>query len=130
MADLDTLKAKYQAVIDLGKARGVSWKNVHLEDEKLLLRGAAPSTAIQNEVWDRIKQIDATYADLIVDLSIDGRLPVLSRIHVVVAGDTLSKIARQAYGDTGLYRKIFEANTDQLQDPNKIKVGQKLVIPS
>jgi nucleoid-associated protein YgaU len=130
LADLDALKAKYQAVIDLGKARGVSWKNVHLENEKLLLRGAAPSTAIKDEVWDRIKQVDATYADLTADLSVDGSLPVPSRIYVVVAGDTLSRIAKHCYGDAGLYRKIFEANTDQLQSPDKIKVGQKLVVPS
>jgi LysM repeat protein len=130
MADLDTLKAKYLAVIELGRTRGVSWKNVHLENDTLLLRGSAPTAAIKNEIWDLIKQIDATYADLTADLSVDGRLPVLSRIHVVVKGDTLSRIARHFYGDSGLYRKIFEANTNQLTDPDKIKPGQKLVIPN
>jgi LysM repeat protein len=130
MADLDTLKAKYRTVIDLGTARGVSWKNVQLENDTLLLRGSAPTPAIQKEIWDLIKQIDATYADLTADLSVDGRLPVLSRIHVVVKGETLSRIARHFYGDSGLYRKIFEANTHQLDDPGKIKPGQKLVIPN
>jgi LysM repeat protein len=130
MADLDTLKAKYQTVIDLGKARGVSWKNVHLENDTLLLRGSTPSAAIQNELWDLIKQVDPVYADLTADLSVDGRLPVPSRIHVVVKGETLSRIARHHYGDSGLYRKIFEANTHQLDDPAKIKPGQKLVIPN
>jgi nucleoid-associated protein YgaU len=47
----------------------------------------------------------------------------------VVAGDTLSKIAEKYYGDPSLYPQIFEANRDQLDDPNKIKVGQKLRIP-
>jgi nucleoid-associated protein YgaU len=130
MADLDTLKAKYQAVIDLGKARGVSWKNVHLENDTLLLRGSAPSSAVESEIWDSIKQIDPTYADLTADLSIDGRLPVPSRMYRVVAGDTLSKIAKHFYGDSGLARKIFEANTHLLDDPKKIKPGQKLVIPN
>jgi nucleoid-associated protein YgaU len=130
MADLDTLKAKYQPVIELGKARGVAWKNVHLENDTLLLRGSAPTSAIKNEIWDLIKQIDATYADLTADLTIDGRLPVPSQMYVVVAGDTLSRIAKHFYGDSGLYRKIFEANTNQLVDPDKIKPGQKLVIPN
>lgn len=49
--------------------------------------------------------------------------------HEVVAGDTLSKIAEKYYGDASLYPQIFEANRDQLDDPNKIKVGQKLRIP-
>jgi len=44
-------------------------------------------------------------------------------------GDTLWKIAENFYGDGKLYKKIFEANTDILKDPNKIQIGQKLRIP-
>ena len=58
MADLDALKKKYGAVIDYGQKRGVSWKNVHLEKEKLLIRGAAPNDAVKNEVWIKIKDIE------------------------------------------------------------------------
>jgi nucleoid-associated protein YgaU len=47
----------------------------------------------------------------------------------VTAGETLSKIARKYYGDASLYMQIFEANRDQLKDPDLIKVGQKLRIP-
>jgi len=47
----------------------------------------------------------------------------------VKKGDTLWKIAKQFYGDGSLYPEIFKANTDQLKDPDKIKVGQKLRIP-
>ena len=52
-----------------------------------------------------------------------------SQWHVVQPGDTLSKIAVHYYGDATLYPKIFDANRDQLTDPNKIRVGQKLRIP-
>jgi nucleoid-associated protein YgaU len=51
------------------------------------------------------------------------------RTHDVVAGDTLSAIAKRYYGDASKYHRIFEANRDQLSDPDKIKVGQKLKIP-
>jgi nucleoid-associated protein YgaU len=131
MASLEQLKAKYQSVIDLGKTRGVSWKNVHLEGDKLVIRGAAPNEGIKNEVWSAIKKIDAQYADLSVDISIDASLPVPAseRIYEVVSGDSLSKIAKQFYGDAAKYPKIFEANRDQLKDPNVIKPGQKLKIP-
>jgi nucleoid-associated protein YgaU len=47
----------------------------------------------------------------------------------VKAGEALSKIAVQYYGDASLYTKIFEANKDVLKDPNMIRVGQKLRIP-
>ncbi len=129
MANLETLKAKYQSAIDLGKELGVSWKNVHVENEKLLLRGAAPNGEIKNQVWDQIKKVDAAYADLTADIAIDASLPVPTRTYTVKSGDTLSKIAKEFYGDAGQYMKIFKANGDQLSDPDKIKVGQELVIP-
>ena len=47
----------------------------------------------------------------------------------VKSGDTLSKIAKEAYGDANAYMKIFEANKDQLSDPDKIKPGQVLKLP-
>jgi uncharacterized protein (UPF0276 family) len=129
MPSFEDLKAKYQPVIDLAKARGVHLKNVHLEKDKLLIRGDAPSQAIKNEVWDKIKVVDAAHADLAADIGIDASLPVLARIHTVASGETLSKIAKQYYGDAGKYMKIFEANQDQLKDPDRIQVGQKLKVP-
>ena len=144
MANLEQLKAKYQSVIDLGKTRGVSWKNVHLENEKLLIRGAAPNDSIKNELWNAIKAIDPQFGDLTADITIDPSLPVPAaaasaaaaapaakepRVYEVVAGDSLSKIAKRFYGDASKYPKIFEANRDQLKDPDVIQPGQKLKIP-
>ena len=50
-------------------------------------------------------------------------------IHEVIAGDTLSGLAKTYYGNASLYMTIFEANRDILDDPNLIKIGQKLRIP-
>lgn len=55
--------------------------------------------------------------------------PPASRFHTVREGDTLSKIAREAYGDPNRYREIFEANRPLLSDPNKIYPGQMLRLP-
>ena len=51
------------------------------------------------------------------------------RTYTVKAGDTLSKIAKEHLGDANAYMKIFNANKDQLSDPDKIKPGQVLKIP-
>lgn len=49
--------------------------------------------------------------------------------HTVKRGDTLSKLAREFYGNAGLYPRIFEANRHLLSDPNRIVTGQVLRIP-
>ena len=49
--------------------------------------------------------------------------------YTVKSGDSLSKIAKQLYGDANSWHKIHQANLDQIKDPNLIHPGQKLVIP-
>ncbi|RJG00777.1 peptidoglycan-binding protein LysM [Noviherbaspirillum sedimenti] len=52
-----------------------------------------------------------------------------SQWYTVQSGDTLSKIARQFYGDPNKYMLIFESNRPMLSDPDKIYPGQMLRIP-
>lgn len=52
-----------------------------------------------------------------------------SQFYTVVKGDTLSKIAKQFYGDANAYMAIFEANKPMLSHPDKIYPGQNLRIP-
>lgn len=56
--------------------------------------------------------------------------PPEPQMHVVVKGETLSKIAKEYYGDAMKYPVIFEANKPMLTDPDKIYVGQVLRIPA
>jgi nucleoid-associated protein YgaU len=51
------------------------------------------------------------------------------RKYTVKSGDTLSKIAKEFYGDASKYKEIFNANRDQLDNPDRIKPGQELTIP-
>ena len=53
-----------------------------------------------------------------------------SRTYTVQKGDTLSKIAKEMYGDANKYPAIFEANKPMLKDPDKIYPGQVLRIPA
>jgi nucleoid-associated protein YgaU len=50
--------------------------------------------------------------------------------YTVQKGDSLSKIARDQYGDGGKWKAIFEANRDQITNPDLIHPGQVLKIPS
>lgn len=51
------------------------------------------------------------------------------RSYTVVAGDSLSKIAKKLYGDAKKWRRIYDANRDSIADPDLIHPGQKLKIP-
>lgn len=54
----------------------------------------------------------------------------VQKLHTVVAGDTLSKIAKKEYGNAKRWRVIFEANQDILKNPDLIHPGQVLKIPT
>ena len=133
MGALEQLKQKYAGVLEMIQDRNVRLDNLHVEGEKLILKGAAPNQDVKNEVWNAIKAVDSSFSDLACDLSIDPSLPApasRARKYTVQAGDSLSKIANQMYGDANQYMRIFKANMDKLTDPNKIQVGQELHIPS
>jgi nucleoid-associated protein YgaU len=51
------------------------------------------------------------------------------RDYTIKSGDSLSKIAKEFYGNAGDWQKIFQANKDKIKDPNMIYPGQKIIIP-
>ena len=71
MDQLAQLKLKYQSVLNYIAVNGVRLSNLHVENGKLLIRGAAGTEDIKNDVWNQIKLVDTGWdADLVCDLSI------------------------------------------------------------
>jgi nucleoid-associated protein YgaU len=114
-------------------------QNLHIEGDKLFIRGTAPNEQAKNEVWDQIKLVDPTYSDITADITVEapqqraaavGGVPTGGQTYTVKSGDTLSKISQQFYGSSSEYMRIFYANRDKLSDPDKIQAGQQLIIPS
>lgn len=134
---LEQLKLKYQSVLNLMNTLGVQLQNLHVQDNKLVIRGEAKTKDDVNKVWNQIKLVNKDYKlDLMAEITFRSDAPAAKpqnaptlRIHKVVAGDTLSKIARKYYGNAGEYMKIFNANKDKLKDPDKIFPDQELIIP-
>lgn len=136
----DQLKMKYQSVLSEVERQQVQLHNLHLQDNKLFIKGTAPSDDAKNKVWEQIKLVDPNWQnDLIADFSVDqsramgaaagGGQGQTNQTYTVKAGDNLSKISKQFYGDPNEYMRIFYANRDKLNDPDKIQVGQQLNIP-
>jgi len=134
------LKTKYQSVLNELDRDQVRLHNLHVQDNKLFIKGTAPSDEAKNKVWEQIKLVDANYStDLTADIDVDTSQAVgaaagggqgqAGETYTVKAGDNLSRISKQFYGDADEYMRIFYANRDKLRDPDKIQVGQQLTIP-
>lgn len=134
------LRDKYQTALNVLDQQQVQLTNLHVQDDKLYVRGIAPSEQAANSFWDQVKLIDPGYSDLSADISVresaaqgmaagGGGGSQGGQSYTVKSGDTLSKISTQFYGDSDEYMRIFYANRDKLKDPNMIQVGQELSIP-
>jgi nucleoid-associated protein YgaU len=136
MDRFEELKSKYQSVLRLIEQKKLRMHNLHVQDNKLFIKASAGTEALKNAIWDQIKLVDPGYGDLTCDILIDPGIapkePAASEMktYTVQPGDSLSKIAKQFYGNANAYMKIFDANKDQLADPNKIQIGQVLKIPN
>jgi hypothetical protein len=127
MADLATLQQKYEPVlkaIDRFTPEGATLQDVSLEGDKLHVKATLPSQVALNFVWDQIKKVDASFADLHHELMNTGGE---TQPYTVKPGDMLSKIAQHFYGDGNLYPLIVKSNT--ISNPDALKAGEKLEIP-
>ena len=136
----DQRKLKYQSVLNEVERQQVQLQNLHVQDNKLFIKGIAPSDEAKNRIWEQIKLVDQNWQnDIIADFSVDqsramgaaagGGQGQQGQTYTVKPGDNLSKISKQFYGDPNEYMRIFYANRDKLNDPDKIQVGQQLNIP-
>jgi nucleoid-associated protein YgaU len=135
----DELKQKYGTVLNVADQEHIQFQNLHVQDNKLFIRGVAPSEEAKNKFWDQIKLVNPSGDDITADISVAEQQAQAATVgggsqnaqtYTVKSGDTLSKISKQFYGDANEYMRIFYANRDKLKDPDKIQVGQELNIPS
>ncbi|HEY7161289.1 MAG TPA: LysM peptidoglycan-binding domain-containing protein [Acidobacteriota bacterium] len=148
---LQQLKEKYVSVLHVINQEDLQVEKMHVESDKLFIRAKAPSDQAKNRFWDAVKKVDPSFKDLHAEINVvpqapqaksapahqapvtpvSGTAPAAPKeqTYTVVKGDTLSKISKEFYGNANAYMKIFNANKDQLSDPDKIQVGQVLRIP-
>lgn len=110
---------------------GVENLQVQVEDGRAILSGKASSAeALEKAVLmagnvQGIETIDAEGVTIADGSAVAGD----DQFYTIEKGDTLWKIAEQAYGNGSKYQKIFEANREVIKDPDKIYPGQKIRIP-
>jgi nucleoid-associated protein YgaU len=111
-------------VQDLGLA--VEDLSVRVDDDLVTVNGVAASQADREKVVLAVGNTDGI-------ARVDDQMEVAgpkATYYTVVSGDSLSKIAKEQYGDPMKYPVIFEANRPMLEHPDKIYPGQVLRIPA
>ncbi len=124
------LRDKYAYAIST--AKGKFDGSAQEENGKLHFVGSVKTEEEKNEIWNAIKTIPDWKNDIIADIKVTGggtAAASSSKTYTVRAGDTLSKIAKDHLGNANAYMKIYEANRDQLSNPDLIKPGQVLKLP-
>jgi nucleoid-associated protein YgaU len=120
------LKDKYQAVVNTANGNGVTNLSVVEQDNVLYITGTAPTNQAKDAIWDVYESIDPEMraGDLVLNISVDQSAP---ETYEVKPGDNLSKIAKKYSGIS--WKDIYEANKDQIKNPDLIHPGQVLKIP-
>jgi nucleoid-associated protein YgaU len=128
--DVMGLRDKYSYAVQTAKDLRMQGSAEEREG-KLYFKGTTQSQDEANKIWDAIKTIPDWKNEVVADIKATGggASAGSSQTYTVKAGDTLSKIAKEHLGDANAYMDIFNANKDQLRDPDKIKPGQVLKIP-
>lgn len=119
------LEQKYQELINTAKTSGTQNLQVREQNNVLYIDGQVSSEEEKQKLWDLYNKIDPDYraGDLVMNLTIKDGGPIE---YEVVKGDSLSKIG-QKFGIA--WKEIYEANRNQIKNPDLIQPGWKLKIP-
>ena len=121
------LMEKYSDLFALANQIGLKNPDVKEDAGKLTIAGQTEYQLDANRLWDNIKTHPGWENEIVAN--IQAQRSDVFGVHTVVAGDTLSKIAKAYLGDARRYMEIFNANKDVLTDPDKLKPGMVLKLP-
>ena len=96
----------------------------------LTISGSMPTKYAVNQVWDKVKEIDPGLSAGYLSLNLTATRNDIYGEYEVKSGDNLSAIASKVTHGKLTFQQIFDANKDQLKDPDRIQPGQKLKIPN
>jgi nucleoid-associated protein YgaU len=124
--------AKHQATLEAARRQAAEAKARAAEEKVKAAEKAAAEAKAQAARLERDKKLAEAATRREESLArlrrqAEERKP---RVYVVKSGDSLSKIAKEVLGDASRWPEIFEANKDQIKDPNLIYPGQELYLPS
>ncbi len=115
-------------MLDLATKLGVKLINVAEEGGKLKVKGTSTYQLEKDLVWNKIRAFSGWENEVAADIAVEKK--DIFGIYTVQPGDTLSKLAKQHFGNAHRYMDIFNINKDVLNNPDMIKVGQQIKLPN
>ena len=134
------LREKYNHAIQTAKSLHMQG-GAEEREGKLYFNGTVNSIEEKNQIWNALKTVPSWEKEIVADIKVKAPAPQAAPAaeakappqqivsYTVQSGDTLSGIAKKFLGNASDYMEIFNANRDQLSDPDKIQPGQVLKIP-
>jgi nucleoid-associated protein YgaU len=133
------LREKYNHAVQTAKQLRMEG-SAEERNGKLYFNGTVNSEDEKNQIWNALKTVPDWPKDVIADIKVrllatrpaapqPASAPAAATTYTVQQGDTLSSIARRFLGNASDYMEIYNANRDQLTNPDMIKPGQVLKIP-
>jgi LysM repeat protein len=122
------LKEKYQDLITFGSSLPLKNMEVTEDAGKLKIKGSTEYQMQKDLFWDKVKTYANWNQEVGADISVE-KIDIFG-VYTAKSGDTLSKLAKEHFGDAKRYMDIFNANKDILTNPDLIKVGQRLKLPN
>ena len=133
------LRDKYNHAIQTAKSLRMEG-GAEEREGKLYFNGTVNSVDEKNQIWNALKTVSSWEKEVVADIKVKAAPQTAPTTpsqaaaaqvttYTVQPGDTLSAIAKKFLGNANEYMDIFNANRDQLSDPDKIKPGQVLKIP-
>ena len=122
--------AKIKAEVESGNL-GITNLAVGIDNGVCSLSGDCPSGEAMQKAVLLAGNVQGVSSVDISDLRVPASTPAEASVeyYVIEKGDSLSKIAKQHYGDANKYPVLFEANREVIKDANLIFPGQKIRIP-
>lgn len=137
------MAANQQTVAQALQRAGVSVFNLQVEDAGgvIALRGDVQTQADKDKAQQVVQGLGVAAANYLTVQGVSGGVTLGSgatagaaagaaKSYTVKSGDTLSKIAKQMYGDASAWKKIHEANRAKVPNPDLIHPGDVLTIPA
>jgi outer membrane protein OmpA-like peptidoglycan-associated protein/LysM repeat protein len=116
-------------LMGMAKDRNAQFMVAVVEEVMLPTPDAGQTAPVQVQVPEQATKVEEGKYVTETKEQLESQIKVETKEYTIKKGDTLSKIAQEHMGNAGRWKYLYELNKDKIKSPNKLKVGQTIIIP-